>query len=186
MNVFSTLYPGYPTQSLPLPPLRISLLLPQDEAVVIEGALAARQDVHVEVPQRVGVEQRAHEVRLAVGDVQEDAVVAQGAVDLAEVAGRVVADVGRRRPGAAVDHGVHGALVEGDVDGARRRGVGHVAHVGAAPLDAARGGVPRGHELDDDGGEVEAQLRSFQNSGVARASASLRSAIVTAGCVAAR
>jgi hypothetical protein len=57
-------------------------VLPEDEAVVFEATVASSQDLHLIVPLIVAVQDGLDEVRLPVGDVQEESILFQNSLNL--------------------------------------------------------------------------------------------------------
>lgn len=59
-------------------------MLPQDEAVVFEATVASSQDLHLIVPFIVAVQDGLDEMRLTVGDVQEEPILFQNSLNLVQ------------------------------------------------------------------------------------------------------
>lgn len=108
------------------PQLRSVLgLLFNDIAVVAKRTLIA-ENLHFHIPQGIRrVQERSDKVRLSVRNVQKHTVILEHAVYLFHVSACIVLDLVRWAPGAAVDHGIEGALVESNLD----RLVGEIFHI---------------------------------------------------------
>lgn len=57
-------------------------VLSQNEAVVLEAAVAPSQNLHVVVPLIVAIKNGLDKVRLAVGDVEKETIIFQNSLNL--------------------------------------------------------------------------------------------------------
>ena len=162
-------------------PQNLSLPFPQHKPIILK-TIPPAQNLHLSIPLATPVKNRPDEMRLPVRNVQKEPISLQHALHLCprqlspfpknlplpptapktyltHIRLTILQHLVGRAPRTPEDHGIEGALVEGDIDAGGAH-MAHIADIADGDLDARLGGaaVPRLHQVDDDGGEVDAKL----------------------------